>query len=146
MTAERRVRATARVIVLDDRDRMLLMRGHDPAKPERGAWWFTVGGGIDPGETPEQAARRELREETGLVIDELGPVVHQDHVEFELDGIQFEQSQVFFRIRTPGFEPDPAGWDDFEVRTISGFRWWTAEELRATSDELHPAVLPELFA
>ncbi len=35
--------------------------------------WSTVGGGVEPGESPAEAAKREVREETGLEI-ELGPV------------------------------------------------------------------------
>src|SRR5690606_42109346 len=49
----------------------------DVDQPHR-SWWFTVGGGIDPGETPHQAAVRELFEETGLRLDPaelVGPVI-----------------------------------------------------------------------
>lgn len=55
------------VLVWDDQDRLLLVHETD-----FGAW-SVVGGAIDPGESPPQAALREVREETGLEV-RLGPV------------------------------------------------------------------------
>lgn len=37
--------------------------------PEQGGYWHVVAGGVEPGESAEQAAARELREETGLVAE-----------------------------------------------------------------------------
>ena len=51
--------------VVRDGDRVLLVqRGHDP---EAGRWTLP-GGRVEPGETPAQAAAREVTEETGLVV------------------------------------------------------------------------------
>ncbi|MDT4989246.1 MAG: hypothetical protein QOI74_3340, partial [Micromonosporaceae bacterium] len=71
--SEARSRRAARVLLLDAAGRLLMLRGHDPARPDH-RYWFTVGGGIDDGETPVGAAVRELFEETGLRIapDALG--------------------------------------------------------------------------
>ena len=70
-------RLAARVLLLDEGSRILLFRGGDPAAPERGTWWFTPGGGLEPGETRHQGAARELFEETGLRVspDSLGEPV-----------------------------------------------------------------------
>ena len=61
-----RKRAAA-VIVRDGRVLMVHERSHRPGARE---WWTLPGGGIEPGETPEQAVRREVLEETGLVVQE----------------------------------------------------------------------------
>jgi 8-oxo-dGTP pyrophosphatase MutT (NUDIX family) len=37
--------------------------------PEQGGYWHVIAGGVEPGETVEEAAQRELREETGLVAE-----------------------------------------------------------------------------
>ncbi len=141
-----RDRVAARVVLVDEQDRVLLVEGHDPARPEQGWYWFTVGGGIDVGESVEQAAVRETREETGLVldVDALGPVVRADTVEFAFEQWRLRQHQRFFVVRVRAFEPDRSGWMDLEVRSQRGMRWWTLDELRTTAATVYPADLAEL--
>ena len=65
----RRIRCVG-AIVLDDAGRLLLIqRGHEPAMGQ----WSVPGGKVEPGETDEQAVRREIAEETGLVV-QVGPL------------------------------------------------------------------------
>ncbi|WP_374114770.1 NUDIX domain-containing protein [Streptomyces cellostaticus] len=65
MDDPKRVR-TASVLLVDVQGRLLLQLrdGKAPVGPNK---WAIPGGYINPGETPEFAAQRELREETGLV-------------------------------------------------------------------------------
>ena len=55
-------RPAARVVLLDQANRVFLMHGSDPMRPEKGTWWEIPGGGIEPGETSQEAAARELYE------------------------------------------------------------------------------------
>jgi 8-oxo-dGTP pyrophosphatase MutT (NUDIX family) len=134
-------RAAARVIVLDEHDAVLLLRGFDPTRPDRGSWWFTPGGGLDPGESPADAARRELHEETGLLVAELGSAHFERDVTFEFEGVTYRQHEHYFALRTTRFEPARDAWTDVEQRSVLGHRWWGVDELAATDAVVHPEQL-----
>nr|WP_246246799.1 NUDIX domain-containing protein [Isoptericola sediminis] len=143
----RRHRRAARVIVLDGAGRALLVRGHDADDPTR-SWWFTVGGGIDAGETEEQAALRELREEAGLELgpaDLEGPVMTRAGL-FHFFAETCRQDEVFFVARVEdGHEPTDHGWTDVERDVLDEMRWLSADDLRAETREVFPRVLPDLL-
>jgi len=55
------------ILILDGGGRILLMRRGERARTERGSWALP-GGKVDSGETPEDAAVREAREEIGVDV------------------------------------------------------------------------------
>ena len=136
-------RRAARVLLLDAQDRVLLFHGCDPADDTAGHWWFTPGGGLDPGESPAQGAARELAEETGLVVDPvaLGAPVHARTAEFVFAGQAYRQVEDFFLVRVDAHEVDTAGFTALEVAAVLEHRWWPAAELRATDEVVYPADL-----
>jgi 8-oxo-dGTP pyrophosphatase MutT (NUDIX family)/2'-5' RNA ligase len=139
-------RVAARVLLVDDDGAVLLLRGCDPARPEAGSWWFTPGGGLDDGESVEAAARRELREETGFAVADLGPVVFRRTAHFDFEGVRYRQEEHFFCARSRRFAIDDSGWSDVERRSVLEHRWWTHAELVATSETVHPAQLARILS
>ena len=140
-------REAVRVILVDANDRVLLIEMHDPARPDRGWYWFTPGGGREPGESQTECAARELLEETGLQLDpeDLGPVVHEEVIEYGFEGSLVRQHQVFLLHRVEAFGVDTRGWEAAEVRSQRTVRWWTTEELDGTSEAVYPENLLELI-
>ena len=140
-------REAVRVVLLDGSGRVLLIEMHDPARPDRGWYWFTPGGGREPGESRTECAVRELLEETGLRLDpaHLGPVVHEEVIEYGFEGSLVRQHQVFLLQQVEAFDVDTRGWDAAEVRSQRAVRWWTTEELSGTSEAVYPDNLLELI-
>lgn len=134
------VRHAARVVLLDENDRMLLARFEYGGK----AWWAAPGGGLERAETHEEAARREVREETGLDLQNLGPWIWtREHV-FRFEGSLYWQKERYFLATVPAFPPDISRLGPEESGVMRGLRWWTLTELEETADELAPADLPAL--
>ena len=144
MTAERWERRGAKVILIAADGSILLFRGGDPARPDAGTWWFPPGGGVEPGETVEAAARREVLEETGLELDELGPVAGRRLVEFQFDGRTIVSDEVYFVVQVAGGAIDTDGWTELEREVVEEHRWWTVDELRATDETVYPDDLLDL--
>ena len=140
-------RRAARVLVVDAAGRVLMLRGCDPADPGR-PYWFTVGGGLEPGESVAEAAVRELAEETGLrlPIGEVGEPVWNDVTEFPFDGRRYRQEQSWFLVRVPSLDVDLSGFDEIERATvIRRGRGGRPADFAAASEPYYPPDLPVLL-
>jgi 8-oxo-dGTP pyrophosphatase MutT (NUDIX family) len=140
-------RLAARVLLLDAQQRLLLFHGIDPQDDGAGSWWFTPGGGIDPGESGAEGAARELFEETGLRCSaaELGEPVFESEVEFAFAGVLYAQHQSFFLLRVDSHDVDTSGFEALEASAIVDHRWWTREELRSTSETVYPLGVADVL-
>ncbi|WNZ08382.1 NUDIX hydrolase [Streptomyces sp. 11x1] len=147
-TYEGGLRKVARVILLDPRERVLLLHGHEP-DDRADDWWFTPGGGVEGTETREEAALRELVEETGITDVELGPVLWRRMCSFPFAGRRWDQDEWYYLARTPEAHeevvPVAAGLTELERRSVAGARWWTCGELARTHETVYPTRLAELL-
>lgn len=125
------IRVASRVLVIDERDRLLLFRTGLVEWDREQQYWFAPGGGVEAGESLEQAARRELWEETGLTDVELSPQVWRRVIDFEA-ARQRRFHEHFFVARAESFEPKPASpqADEEWMTGDDWYRWWSLDLIR----------------
>ena len=136
---EPRPRQAARAILRDDQGRVLLIRFVLPNM----TFWATPGGGVEPGETVAEAARRELQEELGIAVRLEGPI-HTATGIFAFEGELIENTDHFFHGRWSG-TPRLSGVTANERAALTQARWWTIEELEAAREDFFPRDLVEVL-
>lgn len=122
-------RRAARVAVVDPDDRVLLLQATDPADRSRLPWWELPGGGIEPGESSEDAGRREVWEEAGLDGLEMSPPVWENRAVFDFGGYHFDQHEWIHVARHPGGDVRPGGLEPLEVMSFVDWEWVPVGEL-----------------
>ena len=139
-------RNTARVLPVDQEGRVLLLHGWDPQRPDD-PFWFTIGGGAEPGESLPLAAARELREEVGIVIDadRLGEPIEVSPITFSWAGVRFEQDQTFFAVAVDDAEVSFAGQDPLERATIDKHAWLYPGDLEGGAERPADPEIPRLM-
>jgi 8-oxo-dGTP pyrophosphatase MutT (NUDIX family) len=135
-------RRAARIVLIDPDDRvLLLLTRYRPGV----RLWITPGGGIEPGESAEEAACRELREETGIDATPGACVWVRRHT-FDWKGVTLDEHESFFVVR---LAHAPATTDahllDHERDFIREYRWWTVDEITASSDWFAPRRIADLL-
>jgi 8-oxo-dGTP diphosphatase len=139
-------RPSARLILLDPRDRLFMFNVHDPAvfdpvHPFFDPFWVMIGGMVDPGEEFAQAAIREAHEETKLPVVGATRWVWTRERRMSWRGKDVLHRERFFLARTDRTEIDTSGLDKKERSWTLGHRWWTADEIAGSGERFEPLDL-----
>ena len=147
-TVDTSIRQVGRVLIRNHAGDVFLLRGRDPGEPDRPAFWFTPGGKIDPGETAQEAAARELQEEVGIAVEPaaLGEVIGTEDVTYRFNGVSYRQSGVFFALSHENPRLHTEGLTAIEAETIDMGQWWSLAEILATEETIYPENLGEMLA
>jgi ADP-ribose pyrophosphatase YjhB (NUDIX family) len=138
------LRRAGRVVVLDPGDRVLLLR-YDEAPPA-GRHWATPGGGLNPGESYADAARRELAEETGWDDVAVLGEIHRHVRLITHAGGAWRQRERLFLARTGQVRRQLGDVATMHASDgITAWRWWTLAELDATAELVWPDGLAALI-
>jgi 8-oxo-dGTP diphosphatase len=132
-------RLASRLLILAPTRRALMLH---ISPTFREPFWVTPGGGLDDGESFEDAARRELFEEVGRGDLQIGPCVSERDVEFMWEEWFVRQHErTFLVIASEEFEAVVLHPDE---EPIVGSAWFSAEELRSSPEAVYPEGVADL--
>lgn len=142
------IRNSARALLIDNDDRILLFKFRfknikDNINSSINEFWITPGGGLEANENFEQALKRELVEETGLIIKEKPLWVWSRDVVFERNGKKFISHEQYYLVYANTCDIGEVNLTENEKNTILDKRWWSIEEIKYSRENFRPITICE---
>ena len=141
-------RKSVKVLLLNENNELLLLRCVDKSVTSIDGkqitpLWFLPGGKIEKNETIQEAAIREIQEETGIIEPELklGPVIWHGELDLIIAGKEVNLDETFIVARTTEAKISPAALSEWEKQAITNIEWFSLERVQNCQEPVYPAIL-----
>lgn len=139
-------RKSSRAIVLNKQNQIFLFRYTFDFFAEQESIWITPGGGLDDGESFEEALKRELFEELGIELTEPASFVFYRNPRYELkNGETVQSEERFYLVCLDETEFSYTNWTESENKRMTAGKWWSAEEIKATGEKFFSEDILEIL-
>lgn len=128
-------RKSSRAIVLNKQNQIFLFCYTFDFFAEKQSVWITPGGGLEEGESFEEALERELFEELGIRLSEPAPFVFFRTPFYELkNGETVRSEERFYLVDCDDMSFSYIGWSESEMKRMTAGKWWSAEEIKKSEE------------
>lgn len=142
------VRKSVKALLIDKANQLLLIHIDDPKITNvegkyHGSFWTLVGGGIETNESLEEAAIREIYEETGMRFtqSDLGPVVWYGSLDLLWNRQRVRIEQTYLVVKTKTNNVHLKNLVQTEKEVVQELRWFSVKDLQSCKEVIYPVTL-----